>query len=248
MKRVFILITLLAGGVFAQTAPIKQPEAQSNANSVQIVVTSPVIELANATLKAHGGDKFKQMTSLTVTGSVDITPASFPQKIPATFVTIFSGEKYRFELNNPMQPVKQVFDGTDTFSNAPGGFQLPPVNRLGLPLIQRIGDENFVVTALEGDKDFKKGFRITSPEGFFTDFTLDKKTGLIKGYTASFTVNGNSLTTSVEIDKMIVVDGVTIPEKYAQRFDLGQFTVYADFKAKEVLVNREIKDDVFTMK
>jgi len=41
------------------------------------------------------------------------------------------------------------------------------------------------------------------------------------------------------------VEGVKIPEKYAQRFDMGQFTVYADFKAKEILVNSKVADDVF---
>jgi hypothetical protein len=187
------------------------------------------------------------MKTLSIIGSVDITPSTFPQKIPATFVTIFADDRYRFELNNPFQPIKQIFDGTQTFSNAPGGFQLPPVNRLGFPVIQRIGDLNFVISGLADDKEFKNGFRITSPEGFYTDFLVDKKTGYVKSYNSSYVINGNNVTTSVEIDKMRTVDGVVIPEKYAQRFDMGQLTVYAEFKAKDIFVNKEVKDDVFTM-
>ena len=207
-----------------------------------------MLELANATLKAHGGDNFKNMKSLTIIGSVDVTPSNFPQKIPATFVTIFAGDKYRFELNNPFQPIKQIFDGKQTFSNVQNGFELPPVNRLGFPVIQRIGDKDFVISGLPDDKEFKKGFRITSPEGYYTDFYIDKKTGQVKSYNSSYVINGNNVTTSVEIDKYRTVDNVVIPEKYAQRFDLGQFTVYADFKAKEIVVNKELADDIFVLK
>jgi hypothetical protein len=55
------------------------------------------------------------------------------------------------------------------------------------------------------------------------------------------------ITTSVVIDKYRIVDGVTVPEKYSQRFDLGQMTAYADFKAKEILINSPVADDVFTI-
>ena len=63
----------------------------------------------------------------------------------------------------------------------------------------------------------------------------------------SLEMNGRSITTSVEIDKYRVVEGITIPEKYSQRFDAEQLTVYADFKAKEIVVNSEIKDSIFTL-
>jgi len=55
------------------------------------------------------------------------------------------------------------------------------------------------------------------------------------------------VTTSVEIDKVREVAGVKIPEKYAQRFDLGQLTLYATFKAQEILVNSAVSDDVFVI-
>ena len=60
-------------------------------------------------------------------------------------------------------------------------------------------------------------------------------------------IDGRTVTTSVEIDKTKAVDGVTVPEKYVQRFDLSQLTVYANFKAKEIAVNRPVDDDVFVV-
>lgn len=44
----------------------------------------------------------------------------------------------------------------------------------------------------------------------------------------------------------MIVDGITIPKRYSQRFDLGgQVSVYASFKAKEILVNSDVADSAF---
>jgi hypothetical protein len=103
------------------------------------------------------------------------------------------------------------------------------------------------VTALPATKKAKRGFRITSPEGYATDFFTDEKTNQIKGYDASYDINGRSVTTSVEIDKYRIVEGLMLPEKYAQRFDMDTLTVYSNFKAKEILVNSLVADDVFAI-
>lgn len=88
---------------------------------------------------------------------------------------------------------------------------------------------------------------MTSPEGYYTDFYLDEKTNQIKGYDSIYNINGRSVSTSVEIDKCRDVEGVLIPEKYAQRFDTEQLTVYANFKAKEISVNSVVPDGVFRL-
>ena len=88
---------------------------------------------------------------------------------------------------------------------------------------------------------------MTSPEAYFTDFYIDIKTNLVSGYEATYLIDGRTVTTSVEIDKTKTVDGVIVPEKYVQRFDLSQFTVYASFKAKEITVNTKVDDDVFAI-
>lgn len=214
------------------------------------VVTMPKfekeIELAKRVLEAHGGEKLRTMKSLIVRGSVDVTTSAFNQAIPATFVVIFAKEKYRFEIMNPFQPIKQVFDGVNTSTTIRGGMTLPPINRLGLPVLPMIGETGFVVTPLPDELKKKKGFRMTSPEGYYTDFLIDEKTNQIKGYNSSYDINGRSVTTSVEIDKLRVVEGVLVPERYVQRFDTEQLTIYADFKAKEILMNTAVADDVFS--
>lgn len=202
--------------------------------------------LAKLTLEAHGGENLRAMKSLIVRGSVDITTSAFNQAIPATFVVIFAKEKYRFEILNPFQPIKQVFDGVNTSTTIRGGMTLPPINRLGLPVLPMIGETGFIITPLPNDKKKKTGFRMTSPEGYYTDFYLDPKTNQIKGYDSSYDINGRVVTTSVEVDKMRIVAGVLVPERYVQRFDTEQVTVYANFKAKEILVNTDIADDVFS--
>ena len=91
----------------------------------------------------------------------------------------------------------------------------------------------------------EKGFRLTSPDGFYTDFYLDEKTGLISSYESTYEMNGRTFTTSIEVDKYRVVDGISVPERYSQRFDLGPITAYANFKAKDILINSKIDDAVF---
>lgn len=236
-KRLLFLVSLLVlGSVCAAQKP--SPAAAEKSFAVEM-------ELAKSAVAAHGGDKLKNMKSLVIKGSVDVTTSAIAQTIPATFVTIFAGEKYRIEIANPFQPLKQVYDGTQTSSSIRGGFTLPPINRLGFPLLQQLGKQGFVITALPDAKKKRKGFRMTSPEGYFTDFYLDDKTNQVKGYDSIYEIGGRSVTTSVEIDKYRDVDGVLVPERYAQRFDTEQLTVYANFKAKEISVNSEVPDGIF---
>ena len=185
------------------------------------------------------------MTSLSIIGSVNITVSAFNQQLPASFVTIFSGDKYRLEINSQFANFKQIHDGVDTFTSPERGVNLPPINRLGLPLLQRLGDEGFVVSPLIKKK--KVGFRITAPDGYFTNFYVSKKSKKIKGYDSTYIVNNAESATLVEIDKLEDKDGILIPSKYAQKFNFGQMTIYAAFNAKTITVNGEVDDDVFAL-
>lgn len=244
MKKYMILVLMfmLAADSFAQQAGQKSKKAETAAPASFSKSATP-LELAKATLAAHGGDKFKNMKTLVVRGTVDIS-GSPTQTFPGTFATIFSGEKYRLEINS-FQSLKQTFDGQQTVSSIKN-FELPPLNLLGLPLLSKIDEKGFTVSALFEKNKKKLGFRVTSPEGFYTDFFIDEKTGMIKSYEASYEIGNRTVTTSIDIDKMREVEGVKIPEQYAQRFDTGQFTIYAAFKAKEILVNSAVADEVFT--
>jgi hypothetical protein len=244
LSGLLLLVGMLSFGVCAQKdsgpkAPVVDKAAADAANK-------KAAELAKATLTAHGGEKLSRMKSLFLSGSVDVTSSTFNQPIPATFVLVTAGDRYRFELNNPIQPIKQVFDGRQTYSTAQG-LSLPPMTSLGFPLLSRIGETGFIITAVPEAKRKRAGFRITTPSGYYTDFFVDEKTNLLKAYESSYDIDGRVVTTSAEIDKFRTVDGLLVPEKYAQRFDLGTMTAYANFKVVQILVNSTLTDDVFSL-
>ena len=233
-----LFVTLSAFvGSFAQTGgPAAKPAG---------VALSEMDAVAKAAFQAHGGEKLRKLKTLVIRGSVDVTSSAFLQAIAGGFSTVISGNKYILDIQTPFQSLKQVFDGENTASSIPG-ITLPPVTSLGFPMLVHLGETGFVVSALPEAKKKQRGFRMTAPDGFYTDFYIDEKTSLIKGYESAYEIRGRNFTTSIEVDKNRVVEGLTIPEKYAQRFDLGGLTAYSSFKAKEILVNSAIDESVFT--
>lgn len=252
MKNLIALSLVLACALSASAQKIDQNKKPSEKDktvattNAAVSKTATPMELAKAALAAYGGDKFKNMKTLVVTGTADVS-GSPSMTFPAPFVMTYAGDKYRLEMNTPFVQFKQIYDGQQTYSSA-GDVTLPPINRLGLPLLPKIEEKDFTVSALPEAKKKKTGFRITSPEGYYTDFFIDEKTGLVKSYEASYEVGGRTITTAVEIDKLREVEGVKVPEKYSQRFETNGLTVYANFKAKDILVNSTVGDDVFVMK
>ncbi len=243
MKRsIYVLVLLL----FFSSVLIAQPAGRATSAGSKAASGAEPEAVAKAAVRAHGGDKLKKLSSFLVKGSVDLSVQG--QSMPGAFSTAFSGEKYYFEVITAMQQLKQVFDGTNTSSSIPG-ISLPPVTSLGFPLLPRIGDQGFVVSELPDGGKKKRGFRVTTPEGFYTDFFVDEKTGQIKGYESKWLGDGDRpITTSVEIDEMMTVEGIVVPKRYAQRFDLGPLTAYANFKAKDIMINSKIEDSAFSLK
>lgn len=244
----FVLLGIFAVNIFAQSKDNNSEKNVAKINTQSTIAIKPdasPLELARIALKAHGGDKFKNMKTLIIRGTADVS-GSPTQNFPSTFAFVSSGEKYRIDIVNPFQPLKQVYDGEQTNSSI-NGFYFPPLNRIGLMLLTKFEEKDFAVAALPEKNKTKNSFRITSPEGFYTDFFLDGKTGQVKSYRSSFEVSGRNVTTAVEIDKVRTIEGVIVPEKYAQRFELGSLSIYVDFKAKEILVNTPIADDVFVL-
>ncbi|MGI8811252.1 MAG: hypothetical protein ACR2IH_01830 [Pyrinomonadaceae bacterium] len=240
----YILFLLTIAVCVSVTFGQARPEGPSAAGAK----TSDLVAenaLAKLVYSAHGGEKLKNLKSLVVRGTVDTTMSAFPQAIPGGFSMVIAGDKYIIDMQNAMQSFKQVFDGKETFCSI-HGFELPPLTSVGFPLLQRFGSPGYVVSALPAGKK-KKGFRMTAPDAAYTDFYVDEKTNQISGYESSFEVNGNKVSTSAVVDRYRIVDGIPIPEKYSQRFDLGQITAYADFKAKEILINKELDDNVFAI-
>ena len=237
MKSVFAVI--LAVFLFTLTAV-----PHTGVTAVRSPFTD-VEAVAKAAYQAHGGERLKKLKTLVIRGSVDVTSSAFPQAIAGGFSTVISGDKYILDIQTPFQSLKQVYDGENTVSSIPG-ITLPPVTSLGFPMLLRLGEAGYRVSALPESKKKRRGFRLTAPDGFFTDFYVDEVTSLIKGYESAYEIRGRNYTTSIEVDKNRVVEGLTIPERYAQRFDLGGLTAYSSFKAKEILVNPEIDNAAFT--
>ncbi|MDH3494924.1 MAG: hypothetical protein OEM82_15320 [Acidobacteriota bacterium] len=236
--KVLLLFSLLFSLVSVSTAqktPLKKAQ--------EPVVTAE--SLAAEAFEAHGGEKLRGLETLSMTGSVDVTSSAANQAIPASFVQIFSGDKYRLEVDGGFVQFVQAFDGVNTVTSPSRGFTLPPINRIGLMLLQRLGKEGFVVSESAAGKGER--FRMTSPEGYFTDFVLDKKTRRIKGYESSYVVGGRSISTVVEIDKYEDYEGIFIPTKFAQKIDVSGMTIYAVFKSKTISVNGEIANELFVL-
>lgn len=244
------LIAIFAIGINAQGAQNNSEDKSKTVSGGAAAVStadSALMELAKATLKAHGGDKFKSAKTIIMRGTVEVSAPNSAQTLPAAFSIVFAGEKYRFDIMAPpILNFQQVSDGQQTYSSM-AGVVLPPMNRLGLPLLTKIDESGFVVSALPEKLKKKKGFRITAPEGYYSDFIVDDKTSQVKEYESSYDYNGRTFTTSVSISKYRDVDGILLNERFSQRLDMGAITSYADFKAKDIFVNSEVADDVFVM-
>lgn len=243
MKYFVVVASFLV--LFTSSSLAQPANGGSKESKPSAAANSDVDLLAKAVFTAHGGDKLKKMKTLVIRGSVDVTSSAFPQAIAGGFATVISGSKYILDIQTPFQSLKQVYDGETTTSSLPG-ITLPPVTSLGFPMLPKLGDSGYLVSPLPEAKRKQKGFRMTGPDGFFTDFLIDEKTNLIRAYESSYEFNGRSFSTSVEVDKNRIVDGITVPEKYSQRFDLGGISAYSSFKAKEILVNSEIDSAVFS--
>jgi hypothetical protein len=246
-KLLFVIFTLtLTVNVFAQDTK-QDKSAKKPVDKTAVKTTDTAEELAKKSVAAHGGDKLKNIKNLVVSGGINVTTSFSAQSFPGTFNMVFAGDKYRLEINS-IQAFKQIFDGQQTYSSLGRDFSMPPINKVGLPVLAKIGEQGYTVSELPEKLSKKSGFRVTTPEGYFTDFVLDSKTNQVKEYESAYQISGREVTTSVAIDKYREIDGVLVNEKFAQRFDMGQMTIYAEFKAKDILIDSKLDDDIFVMK
>ena len=236
MKRIFALLLIMLFAVFIK--------AQNNA----VTSSDPILlEIAKTTLKAHGGEKLVNTKTMVLRGSVDVTAPGTTQTLPAAFALVIAGERYRFDIQSGFFNFLQVSDGINMSSSMPG-ISLPPMNLVGLSMLPKMESPGFVISALPEKLKKKKGFRVTSPEGYYSDFVVDEKTSRVKSYESSYNYSGNNISTSVDIEKYKEIDGILVTEKFSQRLDLGQVTAYANFNAKNILINSEVEDSIFMIK
>ena len=242
-----LVLFLTSAAAMAQGSAAKQPSASSstpatNTIAAAITATSTPLELARAALAAQGGEKFKNLKSMWLVGSVDLYAPNSAQSIPGKFSLVTAGERMRLDIDaSPAFKFKQVYDGQQSYSSIPG-VQMPPANKFGLPVLARYDQPGYVVSALP-DKKKLRGFRIVDAEGNTTDFYIDPNTGRVMQYLIPY----NGLTFGIENSKFKEIEGVLVPFNFSQRLEMTQGAFFAEYKVKDAKLNQAIGDDVFTI-
>lgn len=242
-----LVLLSLAGVIAAQEPSTGKPNGSVPTNPTAIVVAavtanSTPLELARAALTAQGGDKFKNLKSMMLVGSVDLYPPNSAQSIPGKFAMVTAGDRVRIDIDaRPVFVFKQIYDGQQSFSSIPG-VQMPPASKFGLPVLAKFDQPGYTVSGLP-DKKKLRGFRVVDVEGNTTDFYLDPANGRVMMYLIPY--QGYSFGT--ENTKMKEVEGVLIPFSFTQRLEMAQGAFFAEYKVKDVKLNQPIGDDVFAI-
>jgi hypothetical protein len=240
-----LVVSAVAVNALAQTdshAKAVQAGVTIATPAVAITAATTPIDLARAALAAQGGDKFKGLKSMVLRGSVDLYAPNSTQSIPGGFVWVIAGDKVRLEIDaRPAVSFKQIYDGERSYSSLPG-VDMPPASKFGLPLLGRLDQPGYTVTALP-DKKKLRGFRISDSDGNVTDFYIDATNGRVM----TFLIPYGGYTFGTENKKFKEIDGVLVPVGFTQRLEMPQGAFFAEYTVKDVKLNNPIRDDVFTI-
>jgi hypothetical protein len=226
-----------------QTAPAAPAGKAPAAKPAAIAPTATPAELARAAYQSLGGDRFRDLRNMVLTGSLDLYSPASTQGIQGRFGVITAGERVRQEMQSPFFNASIIYDGVRSYSSI-RGFEMPPPSKYGLPVLLKHAQPGYAVSALPG-KDNKKtrSFRVTDPEGNATDFRVDAATGRLTGYEIPF----GGVTFVVEIKGTKEIEGVSVPFNFVQRLATPQGTFIAEFKVKEAKLNQELPADAFAI-
>lgn len=253
-----LALLLAAAGAFAQgktpaqSTTASQPAqtaaqtsataaAGSKAPTASAAAATTPLELARATYTALGGDKYRDLKNMVLVGTVDLYQPNSTQSMAGKFGLITAGDKMREEVQSPIVSMSLVFDGERTYSSL-RGFELPPANKFGMPVLMKFDREGYAVTALP-EKKKVRGFRITDPEGNVTNFYVDPVTARLMRFEVPF----GDYTYGVEFKSLKEVDGVLVPVSFVQRLSTAQVSFFAEFKVKDVKLNQNLPADTFAI-
>src|SRR5216683_3224956 len=242
-----LVLLFLAAVITGQESSTGKANGSVTTNTPAIVVSSITpnstpIELARAALAAQGGDKFKNLKSMMLVGSVNLYPPNSAQSIPGKFAMVTAGDRVRIDIDaRPIFAFKQIYDGQQSFSSIPG-VQMPPASKFGLPVLAKFDQPGYTVSSLP-DKKKLRGFRIVDMEGNTTDFFIDPATARVMQYLTPY----NGYTFGTENSKFKEVEGILVTFSFSQRLEMTQGAFFAEYKVKDVKINQPIGDDVFVI-
>ena len=230
---------------YAQTEAAKTPSpsvGNSNTTGTAITATTTPVDLARAALAAQGGEKFRNLKSVVLKGSVDLFAPNSTQSIPGAFVMVIAGDKVRIEIDaRPAFTFKQIYDGERSYSSLPN-VDFPPPSKFGMGLLLRFDQPGYAVSALP-DKKKQRAFRVTDADGNSTDFYVDVSTGRVMSFLGPYA----GFTFGTENKKFKELDWVLIATSFSQRLEMPQGAFFADFSVKDVKLNQPMGDDVFAI-
>ncbi|MCA1573791.1 MAG: hypothetical protein LC770_04485 [Acidobacteria bacterium] len=227
-----------AQGDTSKTAPVGNGTTAGPA----ITATTTPVDLARAALAAQGGEKFRNLKSVVLRGSVDLYAPNSTQSIPGGFVIVIAGDKARIEVDaRPAISFKMIYDGQQAYSSLPN-VDMPPLTKFGMGMLVKFDQTGYAVTAIP-DKKKHRGFRITDSDGNITDFYVDPATGRV----VSFLIPYGGYTFGTENKKMKEIEGVLVATSFTQRLEMPQGAFFADYNVKDVKLNQPIGDDVFAI-
>lgn len=235
-------VLLLAAAAHAQQSK-NTPDAAKvkNASGVTITAATTPVELARAAYAAQGGEKFRDLKTLILTGTVDVYIPNSTKATPSNFVFISARERLWKDVRSATSFVRQIHDGERSYFSL-RGLSVPPPGKFGLFVLSRFDQPGYTVTALP-DKDKLRGFRIADAEGNATDFQIDPATGRVVRHVVVY----QNLNYGTEYKKWKVTDGLLVPEQFIEGIETPQGTFYGEYSVKDVKINQPVNDDVFAI-
>jgi len=212
-----------------------------NSSPIKITEASTPVELARAAYAVQGGEKFRDLKTLILTGTVDVYVPNSTQATQSNFVFINARERLWKEVRSPINFVRQIYDGERSYFSL-RGLSVPPPGKFGMFVLTKYDQPGYTVAALP-DKDKLRGFRIADAAGNTTDFYIDPATARVVRHVVDY----NKLNYGTEYKKWKVMDGLLVPEQFTEGIETPQGTFYGEYSVKEVKINQPVNDDVFAI-
>ena len=245
LKSLALSICLIGFGatICAQEhGPAKTSAPAATAPAVVITPESTPMDLAKAAFTAQGGEKFRAVQNVMLRGSASLYAPNSSQSIPGSFSLITANDKLRVEIDaRPVFVFKQVYDGQQSYSSMPG-VELPPLSKFGMSVLSKFDQPGYKVSAIPNKKKLR-GFRISDPEGYTTDFYIDATNGRVMEFSLTY----NNYTFGTANDKFKEFEGILIATNFSQRFEMAQGAFFAEYNVKEVKLNQALGEDVFAI-